>query len=76
MFGYTIRSILNRKKKRNRLKIFFSFVLLTGCRRLETDDGIADELFVDVTDVNFVSTIWLSIWPVVVANRRSIVGSV
>jgi hypothetical protein len=32
-------------------------VLLTGCRRLETDDGIADELFVDVTDVNFVSTI-------------------
>jgi hypothetical protein len=73
MFRYWIRHLLNKTKK---IDTKHSDVLFTGCRRLETDDAVADKLFGKVTDVNFVSTTWLSIRPVVVADWRLNDGSV
>lgn len=53
MFRYLIRNILNKTKQK--LNINYSFILFTGCRRLEIDDTVVDILFGKVADVNFVS---------------------
>lgn len=60
------------KKNKEEEIDYYSFILLTGCRRLEADGALVGKVIV----VTFVSTISLSIWPVVVAIRRSNVGSV
>jgi hypothetical protein len=56
--------------------MFFSWSLLTGCRRLALDGTVDDKLVGKVADISFESVAWLSIWPVVVANWRSNDGSV